>query len=155
MARLERTFGTHCFEHVGEIEPKRDARGEPVRHRPGVGQPEPLHKYGLGPFCQFRIALGWRLGGVYVIECKGLVCYVGQCVDLSGVWGSIGNISRAAVRRVGGQQTHCMNNNLIFNEIAQGGKVNLWFCAILEKKVRETVKKQVMLDCNPPWNIRR
>ena len=152
---MKRKFAGYECEHVGKIKPERDARGKVVEHRPGVGQPEPLHKYGKGPFCRFRIAQGWRFGGVYIIECKGLVCYVGQCEDLSGVWSSIGNISPAAVRRTGGQQTHCMNNNLIFNEVAQGGKINLWFLAIEDRKIRDTVKRQVIQKCNPSWNVRR
>ena len=152
---MKRKFGAHDFQHVGEIEPRRDARGAVVKHRPGVGQSEHLHKYGQGPFCQFRIAQGWRFSGVYVIESKDLVCYVGQCHDLSGVWSSIGSISPAAVRRTGGQQTHCMNNNLIFSEVAQGRNVNLWFYAIEDNEMRETVKSELMQRCIPLWNIRR
>ena len=152
---MKRKFGEYDFEYVGEIEPERDARGDIVEHRPGAGQREQLHKYGLGPFCRFRIAQGWRLGGVYVIECKGLACYVGECQSLAGVWNSIGNISLAAVRRTGGQQTHCMNNNLIFEEAKLGVNVNLWFYAIEDKNKRKAVKSQLMQKCNPSWNVRR
>lgn len=151
---MKRKFAGYEFEHVGEIEPERDARGDVVPHLPDVGQGKQLHRYGLGPFCRFRIAKGWSCGGVYVIECKGLVCYVGKCHDLEKIWYRIGRISPSA-RYERGQQTHCMNNGLIFNEVVQGGKVNVWFCAIEDEEMRLTAKDHVIQKCEPSWNLKR
>ena len=152
---MERKFAGYDFEHVGEIELERDARGEVVKYRPGAGKRTPLHRFGQGPFCRFRIAQGWRCGGIYVIECGGIACYVGECENLARIWGNVGHITPSKVLREDGNQTHCMNNNLIFNEVAQGEKVNLWFYVIEDKKTRETVKRQVIQKCNPSWNVRR
>lgn len=113
-----------------------------------------LHRYGHGPFCQFRIAQEdrFRRGGVYAILCNDAVKYVGECVSLAASWNQIGNIRPSAVRP-GGQQTHCRINTALFNEISQGVEASLWFLAVDDRAYRREVKLRLTGSLNPSWNL--
>jgi hypothetical protein len=67
MSSNDRDIGSYRFAWVCKIEPTRDDKGVVVAFLPpsrydnvrGV----PLHKYGAGPFCEFRVPSGLKLAG--------------------------------------------------------------------------------------------
>ena len=152
---MERRFAGYAFKRVGAIQPERNGRGALVEERPDSPTGLPLHKYGEGPFCRFRIAREgrWRHAGIYLLTCGDTVRYVGQCENLTMIWNSVGRIARSAVRRKGGQQTHCRINALILNEAKRKAEVVLWFHAIAEDVGRRTLKARLVAGLNPLWNL--
>ena len=87
----------------------------------------PLNKYGKGQFCKFKIPNGFQKPGVYIIGTKIQPLYVGECVNLSARFNSgYGNISPKNCY-VGGQETNCRINNLIFTTASDGKELFLWF----------------------------
>ena len=150
---MEEDFAGYPFERVGAIQLERDRWGVLIEERPGPPRNAPLHRYGEGPFCRFRIAQErqWWRGGVYVLTCGGTVRYVGTCENLSTIWNSVGRISPSA-RYKGGQQTHCRINALILNEGKQEREVALWFHAVEGDTGRKARKIRLVDTLNPPWN---
>ena len=136
------------FERVGIIEPERDSAGGIIEMRPQTNQP--LHKYGEGPFCRFRIGQGtnWQRSGVYVLTLNGVAHYVGQCKNLAMIWHSVGNITPTSIAP-NGRQTHCRLNTLILNESKQGAELVLWFQAVEDGGERSALKAELIGSRNP------
>ena len=153
---MERSFAGYSFESVGPIQPKRDVgRGALIEVRPEPSPDVPLHRYGEGPFCRFRVAQDahWRRGGVYVLTYGDSVGYVGKSEKLARVWYFVGQISPSAVRYKGGQQTHCRINTLILNEATRSTETALWFHAVEDGMRRGELKKRLVAALKPPWNL--
>ncbi len=140
------------FERVGSVEPERDSLGAIIEAGPQTNQP--LHKYGRGPFCRFRIAQGhnWQRSGVYVLTVNGVAHYVGECKNLAMIWGHVGHIGTRAVE-AGGQQTFCRLNTLILDEAKRGSELVLWFQAVEDAGERRALKAQLIGSRNPAWNL--
>ena len=94
---VQRSSVATTFERVGAIDPERDGSGRIIEVRPQTNQP--LHKYGGGPFCRFRIAQGsnWQQSGVYVLTLNGVAHYIGECKNLCDDLGA-----RRSYRTTGG-----------------------------------------------------
>ena len=152
---MVRNFAGYAFERVGAIHPDRDGRGVLIEQVPSPLTNSPLHKYGSGPFCRFRIAQesSWQRSGVYVVTCGDTVRYVGECKNLSMIWNSVGVIAPSAVRE-GGRQTHCRINNLILNEAKREVGIVLWFHPVSNSAQRKDCKAQVAAALNPTWNLK-
>ena len=149
---MQRGQATSNFERVGTVEPERDHSGAFVEVRPQTNQP--LHKYGGGPFCRFRIAqeAQWQRSGVYVLTCRGQAHYVGECKNLAMIWHSIGGITASAIGRHG-RETHCRLNALILDESKEGSELILWFQAVEEADARSALKAELIKSRNPAWNL--
>ena len=154
----ERTFADYTFNHVGPIRPERDKRGEVIGHLPQSRfQNEsnlPLNKYGSGPFCRFRVAMGWHYSGIYVLAHGEDSLCVGECEDLDRRWGPNGysNISPRNCYK-GGQETNCRINNLIFEKSKAGAEFDLWFVPTEgDKQARLEIERELVSALNPPWN---
>lgn len=105
------------------IEPDRDGR-EIIEHAPHVQYLNvrgiPLHPWGSGPFCAFRVPADERCAGVYVIAVGGAAKYVGECENLAVRFNNgYGSIAPRACF-VGGQSTNCRVNSLILAEAKSG-----------------------------------
>ena len=154
----ERGFAGHSFEYVGPIRPERDERGEVARHFPQsryVNERNlPLNKYGAGPFCRFRVAKGWRHGGVYVLAKGGDPLYIGECENLDRRWGpsQYGSISPRNCFK-NGQETNCRINNLIYRATKTGAEFDLSFYPVEgDKDARQAVENELVTVLRPPWN---
>jgi hypothetical protein len=140
------------FRLVGDIEPARNSGGHIIEFRPQADYRDaaatPLHRYGTGPFCKFRVSTACG-EGVYAFVVAGEVMYVGECEDLaSRMNAGYGNISpRNCYRR--GQHTNCRVNALVLEEAARGHRIMLWFHATRNRKA---VEADVLRAVQPPWN---
>ncbi len=155
---LEHSFAGLSFSYIGPIRPERDERGEIIEELPQSKfrneRDLPLHKYGEGPFCQFRVAFGWQQSGIYVLTNGDDPCYVGECQNLEDRWGTTG-YGRISPRNCykGGQETNCRVNNLIYRETKTGAKLALWFHSIDgDKQDRLAVESELVAALKPPWN---
>lgn len=152
-----RSFGGQTFAYVGPILPKRNGRGAVFEDFP---QPRyrnerklPLHRFGGGPFCRFRIAPGWRQSGVYVLAGDDGALYVGECEDLERRWRN--GYARIAPRACfkNGQETNCRINNLIYQSATGGARFGLWFFPVEGgKAARLEVEKAMKAALRPVWN---
>lgn len=109
----------------------------------------PLNKYGEGPYCKFKIPNNYKSSGVYAITVDGTVKYIGECVDLSSRYNmGYGNISPRNCY-VGGQETNCRINNLIYIETVKSKSVALWFYqTMMYKEVEGELRGNQSLDWN-------
>src|SRR5450432_977594 len=101
--------GDYDFKHVANIEPARNENGSVKAFMPqgryGKAGSVLLNKYGVGPFCKFKIPTSFRTSGVYVLTIEGEIRYVGECANLSARFNmGYGNISPKNCYK-GGQET--------------------------------------------------
>ncbi len=92
-----------------------------------------INKHGKGPFCKFKIPLGYtKKKGVYLIMKNNELSYVGKCIDLQKRFNmGYGNISHKNCFE-GGQPTNCKLNAWILSEIKKGSKIELKFLEITD-----------------------
>lgn len=109
----------------------------------------PLNRYGAGPFCKFAIPRIHRLSGVYLMVADGRVRYVGECANLSARFNmGYGNISPKNCFK-GGQETNCRVNALIYEAVASGTRLDLWFHATDDYKA---VEAELRSSLKAEWN---
>jgi hypothetical protein len=146
-------IGKYSFLQVTEISPLVDVNDTIIPHRPQSRylneEQIPLNKYGKGPYCKFKIPNNYKMSGVYAITVDGAVKYIGECVDLSSRYNmGYGNISPRNCY-VGGQETNCRINNLIYEEAVNSKPVVLWFYQTMEyKEVEDELRSNQSLDWN-------
>jgi hypothetical protein len=124
-------LGNYEFEYVCDIEPLRLTDGSMRQDRPQGRYKNdrnlPLNKYGVGPFCKFRIPGRFQVNGVYVLTVDGVPQYVGECANLSARFNAgYGNISPKNCFK-GGQETNCRLNNLLYSAFVASLRISLWF----------------------------
>jgi len=142
-------IGTYSFVKVCDIQPQTDSTGKLENLQPqrryNNEQDLPLNNYGAGPFCKFKIPTNLPQAGVYAIFENDRVMYIGECQNLSSRYNmGYGNISPRNCF-VGGQETNCRINNLIFVSCKGGKSISLWFHQTdnyksVESELRATVK---------------
>ena len=118
--------------------------------------PHPLHAYGSGPFCKFKIPnRGYETFGVYALIIDGDQAaprYVGKTENLAKRFNmGYGNISPKNCFR-GGQQTNYRLNTLFYGQIAAGHRVDLWFALggdidEIERQLIVIPQSRVSWDC--------
>lgn len=146
------------FEFVGFIEPQRHDDGTIIAEMPQERYAKKdmfsLNKYGSGPFCKFKIAKGYNTSGVYLIAHDSEILYVGECAHLAKRYSSsgYGGISPKNCY-VGGQETNCRINNLIYQSKINGHILSLWFYKFLtDKPSRCALERQLIVNLKPRWN---
>ena len=146
-------IGKYPFLQVTEISPLVDVNDTIIPHSPQSRylneEQIPLNKYGKGPYCKFKIPNNYKMSGVYAITVDGAVKYIGECVDLSSRYNmGYGNISPRNCF-VGGQETNCRINNLIYMEAVKSKSVVLWFYqTTMYKEVEDQLRRNQSLDWN-------
>lgn len=151
-------FAAWDFHLVGRIEPDRTVDGAHLELMPQVRYADaattPLHAYGAGPFCRFRVGRDLRGPGLYVLTIGYDPVYAGECVDLRQRWGpnGYGGISPRNCFR-GGQPTNCRVNTAILVAAKEGREINLWFCPwdgdTANRRLAET---DLIQSLRPSWN---
>ena len=146
-------IGPFTFRFVCNITPDKTEGGAILEVMPQARYKNarglPLNKYGKGPFCKFRIPNGIEESGVYAITVNGVVKYIGECVSLSSRYNmGYGNISPRNCF-IGGQETNCRLNNLIFNSAMKGKTISVWFHATEQHK---QVESELRSSQDVEWN---
>jgi hypothetical protein len=155
---VERNIGGYPSRWICEIEPARDNSGAVIKFLPQSRYKNvrglPLHKYGAGPFCEFKIPSGLLSSGVYAIFARSELKYIGRCGDngLSWRFGSsqYGKIQPRNCFK-GGQEPNCRINNLIYQEALKNVVIDLWF---FETSMYADVEDELIVRFRPPWNLR-
>ena len=111
-------IGAYEFDIVSVITPQHDSFGV-RKYFPqssyANASAATLHKYGHGPFCKFKTVRDLYCAGIYALIVDEEVLYIGQTQNLSErLNGGYGNISPRNCF-IGGQQTNCRINNLIYD----------------------------------------
>lgn len=144
------------FREICEIMPELDKSGVPKQFQPQSRFNNvsnlPLHQYGQGPFCQFRIPNSIHKAGVYVVLVEGTPKYVGECEDLVKRWNmGYGHISPRNCFK-GGRETNCRINNLILTTFRSGSQIKLIFHETIN---RFEIENDLKVKLNPDWNIEK
>lgn len=145
----------YSFSLVCEIRPKREPDGSVAELNPQGGyenrQGLPLHKYGSGPFCSFRVPVEIREAGVYILTLNGETTYIGECANLSDRFNmGYGQISPRNCFKAG-QETNCRINKLVLEAANNHAVIRLWF---LPTQHYKTVERELLRQVMPPWNRR-
>lgn len=145
--------GGYPFTYICEIQPEKDTAGSVRAYLPQSryrsAEHLALNKYGQGPFCRFKIPNHHHQRGVYALVSNNVVMYVGECVDLSRRYNMGYGIISPRNCFVGGQETNCRINHLIF-QITQDGKVlSLWFYPTPNHK---DIESKLLGSIHTQWN---
>ena len=146
-------IGEFPFIFIAEILPEKEPDGQVKAYLPqGRYLNEehlPLNPYGQGPFCRFKIPNYLDQCGVYALVCDDQVVYIGECVHLARRF----NMGYGTINPrncfVGGQETNCRINHLIFQAVQENQRVSLWFYATAQYKKLES---QLLQTVPTPWN---
>lgn len=135
------------------IEPDRDENGDVRRYQPQADYDNveglPLHRYGRGGFCRFRVPGKVHRAGVYFITVDERLAYVGECEDFSQRFNAgYGQISPRNCYR-GGQETNCRVNQFILSCVEGGKIIEVHF---LEAEDRHAFERACISAYDPPWN---
>jgi hypothetical protein len=146
-------IGAWKFEKICEIELMRDANGTLMSFEPQSRYQNarnlPLNKYGRGPFGKFKIPTTVGTAGVYAIIVNDVTSYIGECENLSTRYNmGYGNISPRNCF-VGGQETNCRINTLIFLAATQGRRISLWFH---KTEAFKSIERDLRSNLKPEWN---
>jgi len=151
---MKRVILGATFTFVTLLEPERDPSGairtfEPQNRYRNVRK-LPLHRFGSGSFCHFGISRDLTMEGVYLLDAKAEIVYVGECVNLAQRFNSgYGAISPRNCY-VGGQPTNCRINKLIMREAQKGNEIALWFCETADRK---RLEERLIRELDPEWNV--
>ena len=150
------------FAWTADVEPDRDANGEPVEHSPqdryAKAEIAELHRYGAGPFCRLRFEALPHASCIYILTLGGDVTYIGETQSLAERWGprNFGSIQPRncfTVQGVPGQQTNCRINNLILNEACSRRRIELWHLKENDVSARKKIETELVNQLNPSWNL--
>jgi hypothetical protein len=145
-------IGSFQFEKVGPVEVQRDESGCVSAHLPQDryhnDEGLPLHRYGNGPFCKFRVPRLPSASGVYAYVVDGEVKYIGETQFAPQTLYAYSNIAPRMCFR-GGQERSCRINNLIYEAAASGSEIELWFSPQADHK---SVELDLRNELRPPWN---
>lgn len=150
---MEHLICGYNFQLVCDLEPEKDTDGNIIekypQHEFDNKNDLPMHKYGSGPFCKFRIPNKLHKSGVYILKVDEVIKYIGECIDLSIRYNTgYGQISPRNCYK-GGQPTNCKINANILQAAKLGLKISLWF---YETEDRFTVESIIIRNLNPEWN---
>lgn len=135
------------------IEPERRADGTLRLFQPqnkyGGRHRVPLHRYGSGSFCRFKVPGHITKPGVYLIVADDTLAYVGECVDFSQRFNmGYGQISPRNCY-AGGQETNCRVNQLILRCAQAERTVAVYF---IETPHHKALEDALVKAYSPPWN---
>jgi len=105
--------------------------------------------YGKGPFGKFRIPNNYNVSGVYAVVVEGELKYIGECLNLSSRYNMGYGIISPRNCFVGGQETNCRLNNLIYQTANAGRKISLWF---MQTKDYKAIERKLRASDPPEWN---
>lgn len=153
-----RGISDYPFTWVCDIEPARDESGAVLAFFPQSRYENargiPLHKYGAGPFCEFRVPAGLLSSGVYAIFAGSDLKYIGRCGENGLSW-RFGSSQYGKIQPrncfVGGQEPNCRINNLIYQTASNNISINLWF---FDTPDYASVEDELIRCFRPSWNLR-
>ncbi|KAF5083122.1 GIY-YIG nuclease family protein [Methanospirillum sp. J.3.6.1-F.2.7.3] len=141
---------------VCEILPHRDISGNIIEYdyldsKSNVS-PQGFHKYGIGPFCHFRIPNGYngKEGVYFIFEDDNKLKYIGETKNFETRF--IEGYCRIDRRNClsNGQMTNCRLNNLILSSIKGNHQIYLHF---FETYDRKNIENKLIEQFSPPWNL--
>ncbi len=151
---MKHSFQGFTFRFITIIEPERDTDGRVKelwpQSRYSNERELPFHRYGVGPFCRFRVPKNIAVAGVYFLTRNDTITYVGECQNLSKRFNDgYGQISPRNCFE-GGQPTNCRINHQILQDVNVDHRIKLWFHQTgnhkqLEKKIKDQLQ--------PAWNL--
>ena len=121
-----------------------------------------IHRYGQGPFCEFKIQDCYEKKGLYCFVVNGKVKYIGKVSGNSSFrkrinhgYGHISpyNCYQRGNGHSGGRLTNCHINSLINKEHLRGSKIQIGFYIMDNDNEISKLEKELIENENPDWNI--
>ncbi len=146
-------IGAFEFRYICAIDPEGNLDGSVKQYMPQSRYKNknnlPLNSYGKGPFCRFKIPNGHKVSGVYAVVVEGELKYIGECLNLSSRYNMGYGIISPRNCYVGGQETNCRLNNLIYQAADAGRKISLWF---IPTKDYKAIESKLRISEQAEWN---
>ena len=119
----------------------------------------PLHKYGSGPFCRFKINPDIDGLGVYCIaDGNNKPLYIGKCTGATSTLLKRFNQGYGSIQPrncyKGGQSTNCRINQLVLDAVKKGKKLLLFFHKTKNGQEATKLEADLIKLLKPPWDIK-
>ena len=120
-------IGNYEFEYLETISPIME-NGTIKTFQPQK-EGKPLHKYGSGSFCNFKLKNAKAVAGVYVWVIQGETepLYIGETNDLKKRFNSNYGVIYSANCFKGGRMTNCRMNKVVLEKYIGGQKIDIYF----------------------------
>ena len=121
-----------------------------------------LHRYGQGPFCEFRIKNHINEKGLYCYVVNGDIKYIGKVTGNStfgkrfnGGYGHISpyNCYKKEKGHSGGRLTNCHINSIVNKELLDGREILVGFYVMENDNDISNLEKKLIKKISPEWNI--
>lgn len=121
-----------------------------------------LHRFGRGPFCEFKIQDHLDEKGLYCFLINHKVKYIGKVTGNSAFrkrfnqgYGHISpyNCYQRGNGHSGGRITNCHVNCCVNQEYLSGKVIQVGFCTMNDDIVINKLEKDLINDEKPKWNI--
>jgi hypothetical protein len=155
------------FNFVAPILPEETADGKILEFAPAIRYLNvdrlPLHKYGSGPFCRFRIGHGNQsldVFGVYaIVGGASRILYVGKCAGHTSTLGARFNSGHGQISPrncfKGGQSTNCHVNMCILQAAKNSEQLSLFFHVTSDGFMASQLEHNLIRQIGkPPWNLK-
>ena len=150
-------IGKYDFVLGSVIEVRRDEHREPVLSFPSMRYNNhrnlKLNQYGNGPFVFLQLSQLPAAQGVYAVVADSRdVLYVGQSADTIRTRWKMGYASIQPRNCFeGGQPTNCRVNNLIYQALMDGRRLELY---VITTDDFDAIERDLILRLQPNWNRR-
>ena len=156
-------IGERTFQFVSYIELEVDSRGRFSEYSPALRYHNvnnlPLHKYGSGPFCHFRLSSLVDGIGVYcIVDENKQPLYIGKCTGASSTLLKRFNQGYGSIQPRNcykdGQSTNCRINRLVLEAIKQGKRLSVFFHQTTTGQQATDLEATLIRRVGKPtWNI--
>ena len=111
----------------------------------------PLHEYGSGEFCKFKLNYAKNVAGVYAWVINDNVIYIGEATNFKKRFNmGYGNISPKNCYK-GGQKTNCKMNKVVLEEYKNNNSIDIYF---LETPNYKEIEKELLLSFSTKYNVK-
>ena len=111
----------------------------------------PLHEYGAGEFCKFKLNKAKDVSGVYAWVINDEVVYIGEAVNFRKRFNmGYGNISPKNCYK-GGQKTNCKMNRVVLEKHRKNNSIDIYF---FETPLYKEIEKELLLSFSTKYNVK-
>ena len=144
-------IGNYEFEFIETISPVME--NEQIKNFQPQKEGKPLHKFGEGAFCRFKLKNVTATSGVYawIIQGETKPIYIGETNNLKSRFNSNYGVIYAANCFKGGRMTNCKMNKVVLDTYKNGRKIDIYFH---ETKDYKAVEKDLLERITTTYNVK-
>ncbi len=111
----------------------------------------PLHEYGEGAFCRFKLKNAKDVSGVYAWVIDDEVVYIGEATNFRKRFNMGYGVISPRNCYIGGQITNCKMNKVVWKEYEKSNRIQIYF---YETPHYKEVEEELLLSITTKYNVK-